>query len=296
MDPYPWGVTDVPSAAKDQPRGSWLGFIHRPGRPVLSALTMGLVAAILSGGICAIVYVATGTFPTAPADLAVQLGLPIIIPLVLAPLMAFELMRSSNRLRERTAELEVEIAARRRAEERLEVLATVDDLTQVLNRREFFQRAAELTDRTGSMVVAVLDLDDFKSLNDTHGHSAGDDALRAYGAMLRTELEAERAPLIGRLGGEEFGVILPERRLDDGDGTAVFARILTATRKAREGLTTSIGVSDWTPSSESVDTALARADGALYRAKQLGRNRVATATGSDNPGGVPSDSSPITRR
>jgi len=291
-------VTSEPpsTALDDEECESWLAFMHRPGRPFLSAILMGTVAAVMSGAICAIVYLLTGTFPSKPADYAVQLGLPILIPLTLAPIMAFEIMRSSNRLRARTAELETEIAARRRAEAQLAMLASVDDLTQVLNRREFFQRALGLADQGGSMVVAILDLDNFKLLNDTHGHSAGDEALRRYGTVLREVLETERSPVIGRLGGEEFGVVLPERRLTDGTPPEVFTRILVATRTAREGLTTSIGVSDWTPARETVDAALARADGALYRAKQLGRDRVEVATNRDYPHGVPSDGSPISRR
>ncbi len=295
----------VPMARRSRPESpdvsptssgrDWLGFVFRPATPARSAIILGLVAAVISVMICAVVYLLVGIFPTEPADVAVQLGLPFLIPLTLAPVMAFEIVRMSARLRERTGLLEAEIAARRLAEERLAVLATIDDLTQTLNRREFFARASQLASRPGPMIVAELDLDHFKLLNDTHGHSAGDEALRRYGQVLHEAVADERDPVIGRLGGEEFGVILPERAVGDG-APEVFRRILDGTRAVRDGLTTSIGVSDWHPTDETIDAALARADGALYRAKQLGRDRIEVALTRDHPGGVPSDGSPIARR
>ncbi len=243
-------------------------------------------------------YVFTGTVPDSPKNWAMQMGLPFILPLTVAPILTLGMFRATQDLRERTEQLEAEIAARRHAEERLAVLAAVDDLTQVLNRREFFARAQRLAQNSrGAMVVAVLDLDHFKRLNDTSGHSAGDEALRQYGAMLREQTLTERGAVIGRLGGEEFGIILPAQALDPGNGAVPLFEAIRRTCEAMEhGITTSIGVSDWVPPDDSIDAALGRADGALYRAKQRGRNNVQVVRRDDHPDGLPSDGSPVSRR
>lgn len=218
--------------------------------------------------------------------------------MTIAPILTLGMFRATQDLQERTAQLEAEIAARRNAEERLAVLAAVDDLTQVLNRREFFARAARLAQNSrGSMVVAILDLDHFKQLNDTNGHSAGDQVLRQYGAMLRDRTASQRGAVVGRLGGEEFGIILPTQTLDPGNGAVpLFEAIRRASEEMGHGITTSIGVSDWIPPEDTIDTALGRADGALYRAKQRGRNNVQFVRRDDHPGGIPSDGSPVSRR
>ena len=253
---------------------------------------------MVSIAICATVYFFTGSIPDSAAGWALQVGLPFLVPLMVAPMLTIGMFRATHDLHERTRQLEEEVTARRRAEERLAVLAAVDDLTQVLNRREFFSRAQSLAQNARQpMVVAILDLDNFKLLNDTSGHSAGDDVLRRYGAMLRDETRTERAAVIGRLGGEEFGVILPARTLDTGTAAiAVFESIRRATERLGRQVTSSIGVSDWHPPEDSIDAALGRADGALYRAKQQGRNNVQIVRRDDHPHGVPSDGSPVSRR
>ncbi len=268
--------------------------------PFASAMALGFFAAIVSVAICTAVYLFTGILPDHLTGWIIQIGLPFMLPLTVSPILTLGMFRATQSLRDRTQQLEAEIAARRSAEERLAVLATVDDLTQVLNRREFFARAASLAQNSrGPMVVAILDLDHFKLLNDTAGHSAGDEVLQRYGAMLRERTSTERSAVVGRLGGEEFGVILPARTLDPGDRAAI--TVFEDIRRASEAMdghsiTTSIGVSDWAPPDDTIDAALGRADGALYRAKQLGRNNVQIARRDDYPDGVPSDGSPVSRR
>ncbi|WP_445679513.1 sensor domain-containing diguanylate cyclase [Radicibacter daui] len=173
----------------------------------------------------------------------------------------------------------------RAAREELALLASTDDLTGVANRREFMKRlAAEVGryERYGSrMAVLVLDIDHFKQINDALGHRAGDEVLkdvaRATAGQLRT------GDLLGRIGGEEFAVMLVEA--DIGGALRVAERIrsavaalppivLAADLPPRQ-ITVSIGVAAARERSEGPDLLLARADSSLYEAKHAGRNRVA---------------------
>lgn len=175
-----------------------------------------------------------------------------------------------------------ETAQRREAE--LRRLAETDPLTGVLNRRAFDDEAASacaLARAQGvPFAVVALDLDGFKPLNDRYGHAAGDAALRAMADTARRDLRA--GDLIGRLGGDEFAIALP------GADTALAQRIAERLRQSftrlrvrhgREHLrfTASFGVAASTLPGESFAQTLARADAALYRAKNAGRDRVAAA-------------------
>ena len=121
----------------------------------------------------------------------------------------------------------------------------------------------------------MLDIDYFKSINDSYGHEAGDMALQAFATLCRTLV---REPdIVGRLGGEEFALLLPET---DQAGAFVLAeRLREAVAAIRlgdlpVGITVSIGVAEVWGGELTVDAALARADCALYAAKRTGRNRV----------------------
>jgi len=155
-------------------------------------------------------------------------------------------------------------------------LATIDYLSGALNRRAFFERAQEMVTRAemGEALSAVIfDIDHFKRVNDSFGHDIGDEVIR----LVSREALAQGEQL-GRLGGEEFAILLSGRSLKD---AATFAERL---RQNFSGLradaagkmvsfTCSFGVSEW-KNGDSIDTLLKRADVALYRAKQAGRNRV----------------------
>jgi diguanylate cyclase (GGDEF)-like protein len=164
---------------------------------------------------------------------------------------------------------------------RLQQLATTDDLTGLNNRRLLLERAADLFalsrrhDRP--LTFLMLDLDNFKSINDTHGHDAGDQVLIAIASILREEARA--TDLCGRLGGEEFGVICPETP----ESGAV--RLAERIRKSLEGhsvhhgsqelrVTTSIGISERRVDHACCDALITEADQALYAAKHAGRNQV----------------------
>ncbi len=162
-------------------------------------------------------------------------------------------------------------------------LAEVDPLTSVFNRRAFLtllEKAISQAERTRqSLPVLVLDLDHFKKINDTWGHSGGDDVLRQFVVLANRCLRKE--DVMGRLGGEEFAIFLPNA---DGPGVQAVAerlRTLVQAQPVQSGplsiaLTVSIGVA-LCVRGDSADAVLKRADTAMYLAKQKGRNRVEVA-------------------
>jgi diguanylate cyclase (GGDEF)-like protein len=176
-----------------------------------------------------------------------------------------------------------ELFARIRAGERLlclerdlRKLASTDPLTGALNRRAFFAEASEAVQnaRAGApLSVVMMDIDHFKSINDRHGHDCGDEALRsaARAAM------SERYPF-GRLGGEEFALLMPGCGSQEAVALAERVRLKIAAIEVETGgaplkMTCSFGVGERLPD-DSIDHLLKRADIALYEAKTGGRNRV----------------------
>lgn len=160
-----------------------------------------------------------------------------------------------------------------------------DHLTGLLNRRAFFE-AAELERKRWRraprpLSFLAIDADYFKRINDTYGHAAGDDVLRSLAATITAS--AREIDVIARLGGEEFGVLLPSAGLDV--ATAVGERIRARVQQHlvqvdgnEIGYTVSIGVSTMTNAMRSVDDLMKAADKALYEAKRKGRNCVVIAS------------------
>ncbi len=171
-----------------------------------------------------------------------------------------------------------------RLHERVQRQATTDELTGLVNRRRFLEaletelERARLFETPLSLVLA--DLDDFKVVNDAHGHLAGDDALRTFGDLLEAHLR--KVDVAGRLGGEEFAVLLPETDLEE--ATLVADRMRGALSAAplrlsggvRISLTSSFGIAELAPG-QSAQRLVSRADAALYAAKAEGKNRVSIA-------------------
>lgn len=162
-------------------------------------------------------------------------------------------------------------------------LVKEDQLTCVLNRRgleEAFAVEEARTRRAGTQLsVALLDVDNFKSLNDQLGHLAGDDALKHLAGILRDTVRP--SDVVARFGGEEFVLLLPDTAIDE--AVAVMTRVQrTLTRRfflyqnEKVLITFSAGVA-LMGDGEARDAAIARADGAMYRAKQTGKNRVCVA-------------------
>lgn len=175
-----------------------------------------------------------------------------------------------------------DITDRKRVEEELRTLARIDFLTQLPNRRCFRERMEVELDQIrhqGSPQAAVLmlDIDHFKAVNDHYGHAAGDDVIRKCAYLLRNEARWQDSA--GRLGGEEFAVILPGAGWEEAEAFAARLRRRIAENPVEfQGgavpFTVSIGITFMTSADETPDAALARADMALYRAKQAGRDRT----------------------
>lgn len=175
-------------------------------------------------------------------------------------------------------------AALQAANERLLELATTDSLTALWNRRAFLDQLdiqLELAVRAARpMSVLIIDVDHFKPYNDTHGHLAGDEALRGVARLLRDR--ARRSDFVARLGGEEFGVILPDAGHDGALrlGEQLRAAVAGVSWPHRP-ITISVGAATVAcatpvprPNAPSRSAVLAGADRALYHSKQRGRNRV----------------------
>jgi diguanylate cyclase (GGDEF)-like protein/PAS domain S-box-containing protein len=174
-----------------------------------------------------------------------------------------------------------DITEKKQMETELQRLASTDALTQSSNRRHFFEcahREFEQARLNGTpMAFLLLDIDDFKVVNDSYGHQEGDKVLQRIAESGRAALR--RGDLFGRIGGEEFAAVFP--------GCAPDMAMQVAERLQREiqrlsfshddqtfGITVSQGLSSLTAEDESVDSLFARADAAMYQAKREGKNRI----------------------
>ncbi|HLY51777.1 MAG TPA: EAL domain-containing protein, partial [Steroidobacteraceae bacterium] len=172
-----------------------------------------------------------------------------------------------------------DISERKEAERRIRRMARQDALTGLPNRRVFIEAvegAVARSSRDGSaFAVLFLDLDQFKDVNDTLGHPAGDELLREVAARLRGSVRD--TDLVARFGGDEFAVLMPEMRKDTGGAAALAAKLIAALEPpfSIQGndvrIGTSIGVALGGASEGNVEAMLAHADLALYRAKAEGR-------------------------
>ncbi len=182
------------------------------------------------------------------------------------------------------------IVVQKRADERirelagrLEQLAMTDELTGLANRRAFFataDRELRKSRRHASpLAFAMLDIDHFKEVNDLHGHDSGDAILKLVSRVVRSQVRDVDLP--ARLGGEEFGILLPDTRIEDAARSAERLRAAIAGasclhRGVELRVTASLGVAAL-GDGQDLDALMRAADGAMYRAKAAGRNRVETA-------------------
>jgi diguanylate cyclase (GGDEF)-like protein len=165
----------------------------------------------------------------------------------------------------------------RRSQLQLEDLATHDSLTRVLNARSFTEQVMHELERTRRysrpMTLLYLDLDNFKAVNDTHGHQTGDAVLRLVADAIRRAVR--QADLVGRLGGDEFAVLMPET--DAAEADAVAQRLAAGLASAFRGsptVTASIGVVSCAATTADAEEVIRSADRAMYEAKRTGKNRV----------------------
>jgi diguanylate cyclase (GGDEF)-like protein len=178
-------------------------------------------------------------------------------------------------------ELQNEIDERKKVQAILEELATTDALTGLLNRRQFYLLAGSVIEQAGKyshpLTVVLFDIDHFKKINDTYGHSAGDRVLVELADIVRTHVR--HWEIVCRYGGEEFAILLPGTTLDQG---VQFAKRLGEKIAEQRldihgeqiGITVSLGVADLSREAPTIDALLEHADRAMYHAKRAGRNCV----------------------
>jgi diguanylate cyclase (GGDEF)-like protein len=177
----------------------------------------------------------------------------------------------------------------KRSQLRFKHLARLDGLTGIFNHQHFISEADQalrlLEKKSGTACLAFLDLDHFKQVNDTHGHAVGDEVLKRVVTICQQHLR--QTDLFGRLGGEEFGILLPDCSRDRGLAVADRIRLtIEATRFDGDGYTiafsASVGLVCTEISGYELQRLCREADAALYRAKRSGRNRVIADSGGDH--------------
>jgi diguanylate cyclase len=182
--------------------------------------------------------------------------------------------------RQRAADLEAQVRTLESELRRLSDEVSTDVLTEVANRRGLMQafdiETARLERQGGELAIGLIDIDNFKKLNDTLGHAAGDVALKTLAGHVQKQLRP--VDVIARFGGEEFVVLLPGAEVDEAQVTLTrLQRTLTASLFMHDGrevfVTFSAGVTKFRPG-EPLEAALERADEALYEAKRTGKNRT----------------------
>jgi diguanylate cyclase (GGDEF)-like protein len=219
---------------------------------------------------------------------APQLGIPLATPaqlvlvwLFFAAILGRFVMLSvyAGALRARLRESRRRLAA---TLDQVQRLISHDELTRTLNRRSLVARLAEEKSRSerngASFSLALMDLDHFKNVNDTHGHAAGDEVLRGFAGAVHEAMR--QTDVFGRYGGEEFLLILTGSSAETARDAAERIRAAVGSRdwnSAAPGLsvTVSVGITSFRKG-DSIEQLLKRADNALYQAKRAGRNRIVT--------------------
>ncbi len=170
----------------------------------------------------------------------------------------------------------------RRVHRRSISLAVTDSLTGLYNRRYLAAHLASTVDSLAAegkpFALAMVDIDHFKAINDSHGHAAGDGVLRDIAELLKRSLRA--TDMVARLGGEEFVVVMPDTGVGMAEAvTRRLRRVIAEATAAKVPITVSIGVAAMQGPGDTPERLLKRADDALYEAKRGGRNRVIAAVG-----------------
>ena len=189
----------------------------------------------------------------------------------LARLSALDAVVENQRLRAQNQGLAEGVA-------RMSALAATDPLTELFNRRGFEAELQRLGEGRAGRVLALIDVDHFKAINDRHGHATGDRVLRELARCLGAALRPR--DLLARHGGEEFALLLPET---NAQGVVTLAQELRALVADHDfvfdnqhiTVTISLGVAQWSPGIRTAEEFIRVADAKLYQAKRDGRNRVA---------------------
>ena len=230
----------------------------------ITAITVGmtLISILLSVGITwAINAFLHGVLP------GEGLVISILVPLVVAPVMSVQMLRLLHKLDE--------------SERQLQVLSHTDELTQTYNRRYFMQYLEQEFKRSQrsrlTFSIAILDMDNFKQINDQWGHLAGDEVLREMTRTLRKHIR--QADVFARYGGDEFIFLFPQTNQQEihhwADRIyATFAENVIRFENAEIRPSFSVGVAVFGPGVNNLDELLKQADVALYQAKRRGGNQL----------------------
>ena len=189
-----------------------------------------------------------------------------------------------DELKRKLTELESHSDELAKLNRRLVEMTIIDELTGLYNKKHFRTRLQEEIDRVvryhRTLCLLMIDIDDFKAVNDAYGHLAGDEVLRDVGRIMHSSVRP--CDIVARYGGEEFAIILPECTLEEGLQVAEHLRLTIAEHDflAVRGrgkplrITASFGIAARGDSVEDIDTLIHRADSFLYQAKRLGKNRT----------------------
>jgi diguanylate cyclase (GGDEF)-like protein len=194
---------------------------------------------------------------------------------------AFRAATTSSKALRRSIRLTHEL---QEARESAELQARTDELTGIRNRRAFYEMgglAVAQARRYGdSLALISLDIDHFKTVNDTWGHAAGDETLRTVARIIQQTVRT--TDIAGRTGGEELAILLPRASLEQAAAMAERLRVTMENAVVSQGgrdlrFTASFGVAEHGPEADTLELLLAQADKALYEAKAGGRNRVVSS-------------------
>lgn len=243
---------------------AFANLVRQQGASTLArGLTLGVLLAMLGILIMRLVTlliwpVGADVFETSPQQLVYVTGFSFLVVLLSVSMVLLA-----------TERLHTEVA----------YLASHDSLTNALTRRHMNEVCAIELDRSQrhgrSMALLIMDLDHFKAVNDVYGHQRGDQALIDF--VTKANGLLRRPDQLARFGGEEFVALLPETTLEDALAVAERIRAACAQPGTEPACTVSIGVTTNHTTGDNVDSLIARADAAMYRAKANGRNRVETA-------------------
>jgi diguanylate cyclase (GGDEF)-like protein len=229
------------------------------------SLAVTIVSIVLS------VFITMGVLfvtDASPETYEIALIISILCPTLIAPLVTWYLISLLIKLHQ--------------LEEKQRELATYDELTGAMNRRTFFENfntLKKIANRNHSnLTLAYIDIDDFKTINDTYGHVIGDEVLKSFANTLKGS--ARGSDIIGRIGGEEFAILLPETDIQG--AYAILERLRTQicskTLRIEEhaiNLSISVGLSHSRKENEfAVEQLIKQADKALYQAKSEGKNCI----------------------
>ncbi|ATW02871.1 GGDEF domain-containing protein [Sphingopyxis sp. BSNA05] len=243
--------------------------------PVRQTAIISAIAALLSVTFTGIVYflffgVDDRFWPALNMSFLIPWAITFPLGLYMSK-QRFKLVRLTNRLKETQSDL-------RQANKALEQRANFDGMTGLLSRDSFFAQLDILRVNDQSNVLMIVDVDHFKKINDNFGHPIGDKALILLGDVFRKILRKD--DVVGRIGGEEFGIFLPDTSAPEGQIIGEIIRheientIFEPHRNMRHVITVSIGVADIAPHQDRA-ALMGNADTALFTAKRRGRNQVA---------------------